>query len=176
VEFTLLLPILVFIMLMIADFSRLYATMITVEAAAREAADYGTLYPWLWEGDQADPATNAGKTVASMRQRACVAASRLPDYAGPNDDCVNPSFSYRLDSSAAGAGVTEAQCATRTRTATPCNVEVTLAYTFRLLVPLNMRLGDLELGLPSTISFTRQSVFAISDFEIDRRSPAPVTP
>jgi hypothetical protein len=148
--------------------------VITVESAAREAADYGTLYPWQWQGDPADANSNAGKTVGVMHQRACVAVSKLPDYMGPNDGCTNPGFSWRLDPTAAGAGVTASECATRARTQQPCNVEVTLDYTFRLLVPLNLRMGDLQLGLPETIRFTRTSVFAISDFEIDGRlSPTP---
>jgi Flp pilus assembly protein TadG len=157
-EFALILPILLVLLLGIADFARLYNTMITVEAAAREAADYGTLYPWQW--DASAPANNRDTTVAAMRQRACVATSHLPEYAGPDASCTNPSFSYDLDETA--AGVSENQCHLVARSATPCNVVVNLEYRFDLLVPTSL------LGLPSTFTFERSSTFAISDFEIDQ--------
>jgi Flp pilus assembly protein TadG len=167
VEFALVLPLLLIILLGIADMARIYTTMLTVESAAREAADYGTLYPWQWQGDPTDPASNYSKTVVEMERRACIAAQNLPDYAGSDGSCSNPAFSMSLDTTPAGPGLTVADCPTISRSSTPCNVSVTLTYEFRLIVPLNLRLGDVQLGLPSTLTFDRTSVFAISDFEID---------
>jgi hypothetical protein len=149
--------------LAVADFARLYATMIAIESAAREAADYGTLYPWQWE-----PAA-VPVTEAEMERRACVGASDLPDYEGPDDACINPAFSYDL---VAPPGVLEADCADVPRTATPCRVEVTLTYTFDLLVPLNLEVSGVEYGLPTSLGFARRSVFAVSDFAVDM-SPSP---
>jgi len=145
-------------MLAIGDFARLYNTMIVVETAAREAADSGTLYPWQWD------ATNQSNTVAEMERRACVAAGALPEYDDPDSDpgtgCANPAFAYTLDTGDAGVGA--AGCPTVPRTSTPCNVRVDLSYTFDLILPSGL------LGLPSSFTFTRTSVFAVSDFEVDQ--------
>jgi hypothetical protein len=164
VEFTLLLPVLVLIFLAVVDFARLFASMVAVESAAREAADYGTLYPWHWE-----PA-NIPTTVAEMERRACVAASNLPEYVGPDDDCANPSFSYVL---VAPAGVTEEDCWQVPRENAACRVEVTLSHTFRLIAPLNIQFFDIQIGLPTDLSFERTSVFAVSDFDVDEPPVAP---
>jgi Flp pilus assembly protein TadG len=158
-EFALIVPILLILLLAVADFARLFATMIAVESAAREAADFGTLYPWQWE-PAADPVTRA-----EMERRACVAASDLPDYAGPDDNCSNPTVTIDLDE--APAGVTEAECWQVPREDTPCAVEVTLSYAFDIIVPLHIQFFNVELGLPTQVSFERTSVYAISDFELD---------
>ena len=94
VEFTLVLPVMLILLLAIVDVARIYTTMMSVESAAREAADYGTtLGAGKWQ--VGGPETT---TVAEMERRACVAASDLPDYADPdtnpqNGGCTNPSFS-----------------------------------------------------------------------------------
>ena len=173
VELALLLPVLLFLFLGIADFGRLFATMLTVEAAAREAADFGTLYPWQWDPNTPPPPdSNEAATRAEMERRACVSTSSLPDYVGAPDDttCTNPTVTIDLD--ATPAGVAESACPFVPREDTPCNVVVTLGYTFDLLVPVNFEFFGTTLGLPGSISFERESVFAISDFEIDQ-VPAP---
>src|SRR5688572_33461923 len=77
VEFALIAPIMIFILFAILDLARIYTTMMSVESAAREAADYGTtLGAERWQ-------TGAIATTESeMRRRACIAASDLPDYEG----------------------------------------------------------------------------------------------
>lgn len=168
VELALVLPLLLFLLLGIADFGRIYATQLSVEAAAREAADFGALYPWHWEGDPMDPSSNAGKTIQGMLDRACLATKHLPEYTGPDDSCSNPSFSYVIDTP---PGVLEEDCYLVPRADVPCTVTVTLAYDFDLIVPVNIPFGDGMLGLPSTLSFERTSTFAISDFAIDQPTP-----
>jgi Flp pilus assembly protein TadG len=165
VELAFVMPLLLILFLGMADFGRLIATTIAIESAAREAADYGTLYPWLWEGDETDPASNRAKTVAEMQKRVCLATNDLTDYVGPDTACANPTMAYDLEEAA--AGVTEADCATVARAATPCNVRVNLTYTFRVIVPLNVQLLGYQIGFPSTVTITRSSVFAISDFATD---------
>ena len=125
---------LAFLLLAIGDFARLYTTMITVEAAAREAADYGAIYPWYWAGDPSDPGSNYAKTVQEMTDRACGAARHLPDYVGPDDGCTNPSIIIALDPTP--AGVTEDQCYQVVRSAVPCNLTITLGYDFEIDEPL----------------------------------------
>ena len=94
VEFALVLPVMVFLMLAIIDFSRIYTTMLTVESAAREAADFGTFGSQKW--NDAVYSLPVDGTEAKMRLRACTAMSDLPDYVGPDDSCTNPSFTYEL--------------------------------------------------------------------------------
>jgi Flp pilus assembly protein TadG len=168
VELALVAPILAFLLLGIADLARIYTTMITVEAAAREAADYGALYPWQWT------ATNRPGTEQEMTDRACLAVRNLPDYVGPDDACTNPSVDISIDPTPAGGGITEDECWEVPRSDVPCNVTITLGYDFQLFLPVGIPFGEVSLGLPSTLSFERTSTFAISDFQIDEPlEPAP---
>jgi Flp pilus assembly protein TadG len=164
VELAIIVPLLLFMALAVFDFARVFTSAITVEAAAREAADYGALYPWHWNED--DP--NAiPTTVGFMEARACSAASTLNDYVGDpasnSATCTNPTFSYQLVKPS-GVG----NCYEVPRTATPCRVEVTVVHDFRVIIPLRLTFGDAELGFPSTVTLTRTSTFAVSDFELDR--------
>jgi Flp pilus assembly protein TadG len=164
VELAFIVPLLLILFLGIADFARLYATRLTIEAAAREAADFGTQWPYLWL-----PA-NRANTEDEMTLRACVAASNLPDYVGPDTGCSNPTVAIELDEAPAGVGITEADCGDTTvvtRTDIPCNVQVTLTYDFNIIVPVNIPFFGGTLGLPSTLTFQQESIFAVSDFEID---------
>ena len=163
VEFALVLPVMVFLMLAIVDFSRIYTTMLSVESAAREAADFGTFGSQKWnDATVLEPAIG---TEAKMRLRACTASSDLPDYVGPDDSCANPVFSYELS---LDKGVTWVPyslglgCDDALREP-PCWLKVTLSYDFRVITPLNIRFLDKTLGLPSTITFERSSIFAMTD-------------
>ena len=94
VEFALVLPLLVFLMVGIIDLARIYTTMLSVESAAREAADYGSFGAQKW-----NPLTfnlPPDGVTAKMEQRACTAASNLTDFAGSTDTCTNPGFSYQV--------------------------------------------------------------------------------
>ena len=157
----------------IVDFARIYTTMVNVESAAREAADYGTtLGAGHWQAGA--PRDN---TIAEMKKRACVAASKLPDYVGidsdttsPGDeDCTNPVFSYCVispptvgcDPSYADNG-----CDDPLRSDGPCMVTVTLNYDFHLLAPLNIEIMGVKYGVPSDIAITRDSTFAMTDIDV----------
>jgi Flp pilus assembly protein TadG len=166
VELALILPMLLFMALAIFDFARVYVSAISVESAAREGADYGSLYPWWWT-----PA-NTDATRAEIERRACTAASTLTDYEGAADNstCTNPTVDIALDFGP--AGVTPGECWDVERDATPCRVVVTLQYEFRTILPLSLQFGDTRLGIPSEVLLERSSTFAISDFELD----APLEP
>ena len=99
--------------------------MMSVESAAREAADFGTT---LGAGKWQVGLPTTANTVAEMQRRACVAASDLPDYVDPDDDpatgdCTNPSFAYCLTPTVGGpcvAGGPGPGDLRRPARATPC--------------------------------------------------------
>jgi hypothetical protein len=176
VEFALVLPLMLVLLMAIFDLSRIYTTMMSVESAAREAADYGTT---LGAGKWQVGAPMDG-TVAEMQKRACVAASDLPDYQDSDGDpatgCTNPSFAYCLTTSIGGTCTypidpTAATCDDPLR-APPCTVTVTLSHDFHLFAPFSIDFFGVQLGLPATLSFDRTSTFAMTDIGVTS-TPAP---
>lgn len=173
VEFALILPVMLIILLGIADLARVYTTMLSVESAAREAADYGTtLGAGKWQ-----PGAPMDATVAEMERRACVAASNLPDYSDsdldPSNGCTNPAFSYCVTPFVGGpcGPVNAADHCEDPLRATPCDVTVTLTHAFRLIAPLNFEFMGVQYGLPSTLTFSRDSTFAITDISLSPSAP-----
>ncbi len=167
-------PIMLVMLLGILDVARIYNTMMSVESASREAADYGTT---LGAGKWQDGAPKDG-TVAEMQKRACVAASNLPDYVDPDTDpstgnCTNPSFAYCMTTTPGGtcnAFDPSAGCDDPLR-ASPCDVTVTLTYDFHLLAPLNFEFMGVTYGIPSTLTFSRDSTFAMTDIDLSPGAP-----
>jgi hypothetical protein len=169
VEFTLVLPIMLILLLGIVDLARIYTTMMSVESAAREAADYGTT---LGAGKWMNGAPRTA-TETEMERRACVSASDLPDYADPDNDpqtggCTNPSFSYCIVASTGGSCLAydPANGCEDPLRAPPCVITVTLGYDFSLLAPLNFEFMGVRYGLPSTLSFERDASFAMTDIDL----------
>lgn len=168
VEFTLILPIMLFVLVGIVDFARIYTTMVAVESAAREAADYGTtLGAGKWQAG-----APMDTTVAEMQRRACVAARDLPDYAdsdgNADNGCLNPAFAYCLTPTVGGTcGPADPShaCEDPLRS-TPCTVTVTLTHDFRLLAPIGIDFHGTRLGLPATLTFQRDSTFAMTDIGV----------
>jgi len=140
VEFAMVVPLLMIMVLAIADFGRLYASAVAIESAAREAADHGSFDASYWL-----PA-NVADTVASMELRACTAAmgSHLAGYQGASDGstCTNPSFQCSLEwggSSVACAdyvgSVAGMDCTNVVdKTLDTCTVHVRLDYEFRTIL------------------------------------------
>lgn len=168
VEFALILPIMLILLLAIFDLARIYTTMMSVESAAREAADYGTTFG---AGKWQDGAPK-DSTVAEMQRRSCIASSNLSDYEDPDNDptsgCTNPSFDYCLTPSVGGS--CEAfdplyGCENPLREP-PCSVTVTLSYDFSLLAPIGIDFFGVRLGLPASLPFERNSTFAITDIAV----------
>lgn len=173
VEFALVAPLLVIVLFAIVDFARIYTTMMSVESSAREAADYGTtLGATKWQAGVARETT-----VSEMQRRTCTASSNLPEYDDPDDDpatgCDNPSFAYcvtpddgdPMTADTCGPINDLDGCDNPLRT-TPCKVTVTVTYEFRLLAPLNIEFLGVQYGLPTTITFPRDSTFAMTDIDV----------
>jgi hypothetical protein len=156
VEFALIAPLLLFFVVAIADLGRLYVSAVAVEAAAREAADYGSFKAEYWMP------VNVATTAAEMERRACSAAagSHLEGYAEPpgtidHATCSNPTFSYTLEPDAS------LPCFDPTLEP-PCIVHVRMEYDFKMI-------GVLP-PLPETFHLRRDSRFAVSDLVVP---PAP---
>jgi Flp pilus assembly protein TadG len=167
-EFALVLPIMLILLLAIVDFARIYTTAMSVESAAREAADFGTSY-----GAEKWDAINSPITLAEMQTRACVAASNLPDYegddpAGTTVTCTNPSFDYCVTPSVGGTcgALNPADVCEDPNRATPCAITVTLGYDFHLIAPFNIDVFGTNVGVPNSVNFDRDSTFAITDIEL----------
>ena len=161
-EFALVAPIMVILMVAIVDLARVYTTMINVESAAREAADYAAFGSQKWAAPDI--------TEAGMLERACVATSGLPDYAGAPDgtSCTNPAFSYQLsgDRGATWSAYSSALSCDDAMREPPCWVKVTLRYDFQLLMPVNLSVGGTTIGFPSTIAVERSSIFPVTDLDL----------
>ena len=186
VEFALLAPIMIFLLFAILDLSRVYTAMSSVESAAREAADYATA-----SGAARLSSSNWPTTLAEMKRRACLAASDLHDYEGVDadsdgvdEDCTNPSFTWCVATSTGGtcadqapfpqaidpANPTTADCDNAVKDP-PCTVTVTMSHNFHLFVPFKIDFFGVELGLPVSLAFQRDSTFAMTDILVE--SPAP---
>ena len=142
--------------------------MLAVEFAAREAADYGSFGAQRWDGE-----TATANTVINMKRRVCTAAMDLPDFAGTADECANPLPVFRLSPDMGETWVDPiadpsalAGCEVKI-CKPPCQVSVTLHYSFRLLVPLNVELFGVHYGIPSSLEFARTSIFAMTDLDLD---------
>jgi hypothetical protein len=159
VEFALVLPIALILLVAVGDMARVYTTMITIESAAREAADFGAYGSDNWSE------LNRDRTLQAMKTRACVASQTLTDFVGPVGDCTNPTVDIQLllpNDSPAG---TASGCELADRPGGPCKVQVDLEYQFDLIVPIGLDLADGQrFGFPQTLTFSRRSVFATSDF------------
>ena len=166
VEFALVVPLMALFFVAVADFARLYTTMMTIESAAREAADYGSFSGAYW--------TAPDTTKGEMTHRACLASSNLPDYVGTKDDaaatCTNPEVTIPHPAPRAGGSI---DC-TDPQNPRPCWVTVTLEYDFRLLSPFSIQFYNVTLGLPEQLTFRRTSTFAMTDLALE--TPPPPTP
>lgn len=153
VEFAVLAPLMLLLVVAVADFGRLYTSTIGVESAAREAADFGAMQGKA-KWDLTD-STQIAQNLADMRRRACTAAATLSDYVGDppsaaNMACSNPSFAYTVERVPVSGN-----CSTQGEFDDPCIVHVTMTYDFHMF--LNIA------PFPPVLGMTRESRFAISD-------------
>lgn len=179
-EFALLLPLLIVIFVAVIDLARVYTTILSIESAAREAADWGSFTAANWSGQDDDPDSNRSKTITGMIERLCTAASNTPDYVPDGSGgCTNPSWAIVLvdqnGNPEGAAGFDPNPPCHADGREPPCRVKVTLTHTFTLMLPLRISVRNVEIGFPSELIVVRDSVFAISDLEIPGppATPAP---
>jgi hypothetical protein len=153
------LPVILLLIIAIADMGRMYNSGVAIESAAREAADFGAFEPSNWSS------VNIPVTLAEMEFRACTAAagSHLQDYRSTDPDdktCTNPSMSCWLERNgnatdcASSGGVTDGVACSDTLVEPPCTVHVRMEYQFDLLLAIP--------PLPASIGLSRDSWFLIS--------------
>lgn len=155
VELALITPVLMLLLIGIADFGRIFTVLVGTESAAREAADYGAFLG----SDRWNPDTTVNpqypQNWPEMRARACSAAAQLPDYIGdpvgtPGMDCSNPAVVYELVVTGS-----DPDCHGRSEHEGPCLVKVTVDYDFAPILKM--------FPFPESIRIHRESVYAISD-------------
>ena len=160
VEFALVLPIVLLLIVGVGDMARIYTTMITIESAAREAADFGSYGSNNWSAE------NRESTLAAIEERACVASRHLTDFEGTRTTCSNPEVNATL-LLPGGAPATESSgCDQADRAGGPCRVQVDLDYTFDLIVPIALDFNGVRYGFPESVTFRRTAIFANSDFQL----------
>ncbi|HET9519900.1 MAG TPA: TadE/TadG family type IV pilus assembly protein [Candidatus Limnocylindrales bacterium] len=162
-EFAIILPVILLLLIGIADLGRLYTSVVAVESAAREAADFGA-----FDADYWDSANLTTVTLPEMEERACTAAmgSHLQDYESPVTDgttCTNPAMTCMLERNgastecASSGGFTNGVDCSDPTIDPPCTVHVRMDYQFHLILAIP--------PFPSTIAISRDSYFRISDLE-----------
>ncbi len=161
VEFALVMPIAVVLLLAVGDMARLYTTMITIESAAREAADYGASGSIGWALE------NETDTRSAILERACIASQNLTDFTGDRSSCTNPAVTTTLLEPDGSEATSASACDDPDRLGGPCRVQVDLLYQFDLLIPFGLEVGGNRYGIPESISFQRTAVFANSDFVLE---------
>jgi TadE-like protein. len=167
VEFALIFPLMLLLVVAVADLGRLYTSAIAVEDAAREAADFGAFTTNNWA--TVNGVYNGPVTVELMENQACASAagSHLEGYtagpptAGGNFTCTNPTFACTLelngqsaDCATSGGLVNGTDCSIPTTDPPSCIVHVRMTYAFTMF-------GALP-PLPATINFARDSRYAVS--------------
>ena len=160
-EFALVVPIIALVLLSVVDLSRVFTAVVTVESAVREAAEYGAWRSDYWS-ELGEPFTTRELTEQAMRERACTTSANLLDFQGTTQDCTNPKVTaIEL------IGIPANTCAEADRSQGPCWVRVEMEYTHKLIAPFGFQFLGTRFGLPDSVTFRRESVFAISDFTTD---------
>ncbi|HVA87283.1 MAG TPA: TadE/TadG family type IV pilus assembly protein [Candidatus Saccharimonadales bacterium] len=156
-ELALIVPVLLLLVIGVADLGRLYTTMAQTEAGAREAADYGAFQESNWT------AQNYTSTEAEMTRRACVADLGLTDYVGAPDgsSCSNPTVVVTIEGQDQNPSCPTAPPIPQGLDP-PCIIHVESTYTFNTILRLPL--------IPSTLTFARDSRYAVSAL------PVPATP
>jgi hypothetical protein len=179
VEFALILPLLLVILLGVADLGRVFASAITAEAAVRNSAEAGAqadLQLDLLDGSPDGSLTAADYQAlhATVLEVACREAERLPDRAlGGSGNCVSPVIAVCVHDLVGGdsncpetsAGFDPSKCtqmaaAWTTAQLAPAStpyVEVRMCYEFQPII--GVPLGDW-----GSVWLQRENFFTVAQY------------
>lgn len=186
VEFALVLPMLIVLLLGIADFGRVFYAGIVTEAAARNAAEaVAQEYLQMRRGTAVPTAADYDRLHATAIASACTEAERLPNRAGTGTSCTMPAVAVCIHDdeaelpgyAAAGncgkeAVAAPAECSAMQPGWTPGKpsdqlpfVEVRVCYQFTTL----FNLQDLQLPLANGLSLgnvwlQKDRAFTVADY------------
>ena len=184
VEFALVLPLLLVLLLGIADFGRVFNAGIVVESAARNAAEAASQeYLQLRRGGTAPTTAELDRIAAEATAAVCEEAERLPNRVMSGGTCLLPITAVCIhddpaelvnygSSCGSGAGAAPADC-TRLHSSWESlwaagmlpSVEVRVCYQFETIINLSdLRLpfgNGLDIG---TIWLQRDRVFSVADY------------
>jgi len=183
VEFALVLPMLLVLLLGVADFGRVFAAGIIVEASARNAAEAAAQEYLQLRRNSAPPTSADYDRIRDIAfATVCDEAERLPDRTGAGAACVSPAVGMCIHDDPAelpGYGGCGATTASADGACTALSgwdpgkptgrlpyVEVRVCYQFR---PLFTALGNLELPLASGINLgsiwlQKDRSFSVADY------------
>lgn len=185
VEFALVLPLLLVLLLGLADFGRVFAAGITMEAAARNAAEVAAQEYLQNRRDSVPASTDDFDRIRRMAlERLCAEADPLPNQAAAGLTCSMPAAAVCIHDSAdelvnyggqcgAGAFAAPGECtslhdpwpASAPATGQLPWVEVRACYRFTTIFNLeDLRMpfgGELNLG---TIWLQRDRSFTVADY------------
>jgi hypothetical protein len=169
VEFVLVLPILILLAVAVGDFGRVYASGVAVEDAAREAADYAA-FDDLSASHFEEPVPGTIDAKDSTRfealRRACAAVSALPDFSAVAGTCSDPAARCSAAAGSFCQMVVEDKRASQPWASTcgidPVQMDVTCGWSVHVTITFDFHTALDFPGLPTTMHFERESMYAIS--------------
>jgi Flp pilus assembly protein TadG len=156
VEFALVLPLLLLILLAIIQFGFIFNTQVTITNAAREGARAATIYPYSLAGSQSGPPTCNTTTKATNDGCRNAYALYFAEQAFGTLSRTSPQFVTADTWTQSGSAPTTTCAAGSTCTTTYANGDIVVTYT----IPANVADSDPRTGERVTVQVTyRQDLF-----------------